>query len=160
MKLNVLFVCLGNICRSPMAEGIFIELLEKHDMHAHFNVDSAGTSNYHSGSLPDFRMRQKAKEYGMTLTHFARQIHKEDLQSFDYIIAMDQSNFKDIHSLKGENEAKAEILLMRSFDTSKTSDDVPDPYYGGEEGFTEVYQILLRSNAEFLNFLIRKHKLI
>lgn len=155
--IHILFVCLGNICRSPMAEGIFLHLLKEESLERHFIVDSCGTSNYHCGSLPDPRMQDKAKEYQITLFHKARQLTKNDLDTFDYILAMDQSNYQNILSLKTNPHQRAQVLLMREFDEDKTTNDVPDPYFGTAEGFEEVFRILERSNRKFLKFLKAKH---
>ncbi|MCU0447713.1 MAG: low molecular weight phosphotyrosine protein phosphatase [Microscillaceae bacterium] len=151
--IKVLFVCLGNICRSPMAEGVFRELTKDED--DKFYCDSAGTSTYHIGELPDERMQTTAQKHSINLTHRARQISRDDFDKFDYIIAMDKSNYQNILNLKSRvnNAAETHIMLMRSFDTSKDNLDVPDPYYGSMKDFEEVYEILQRCNQNFINFL-------
>lgn len=154
MIKKILFVCLGNICRSPMAEGIFLDLIEKKEISNDFFVDSAGTGAYHVGELPDNRMREIAYSHGILLTSKARQFIKEDFNEFDYILAMDESNFKNIIKLQPKNP-NAEVILMRNFDEKAIIDkNVPDPYYGGIDGFEEVYQILLRSNQKFLSSIL------
>lgn len=147
--VKVLFVCLGNICRSPMAEGLFDDLVKKSGLSERFEIDSAGTSNHHEGELADRRMRETARRHGIELVTRARPLRRKDLQEFDYIAAMDRSVFRAIQALRGES-ATANVFLMRDFDPSPDSPDVPDPYYGGSEGFEEVYQILLRSTMELL----------
>ncbi|HHG86409.1 MAG TPA: low molecular weight phosphotyrosine protein phosphatase, partial [Bacteroidetes bacterium] len=154
------FVCLGNICRSPMAEGLFQHLVEEAGWSDRFEIDSAGTSAYHTGERADSRMRYTAAENGIALTSLARQFVKQDLNDFDYIMAMDRSNFSNILDLKkpGAN-SHAIVRKMRDFDPQPGSLDVPDPYYGGAGGFQEVYDILLRSNQKFLEFLQKTHAL-
>jgi protein-tyrosine phosphatase len=152
--MKVLFVCLGNICRSPMAEGVFKHLLEKEGLTDKVFVDSAGTSRYHLGCLPDERMRGVARGKGITLDHKARQLSFGDFYDFHYIVAMDRSNFADIVSEKPVNDDhRAKIVLMRDFDPIPENKDVPDPYYGGSEGFINVYNILHRSCTEFLRHI-------
>lgn len=147
--MKVLFVCLGNICRSPMAEGVFKYLVEKENLENKIEIDSAGTAAYHVGNSPDTRMRDVAASHGILLTSKAREITPLDLRDFDYIIAMDQSNFDNILLLdKGETTAK--VVMMREFDSDPEDGNVPDPYYGGLDGFEKVYQILMRSNLTFL----------
>jgi protein-tyrosine phosphatase len=155
--IKVLFVCLGNICRSPMAEGIFRELTkEESDV---FSCDSAGTAGYHIGELPDERMRSTAQKNTIHLTHRARQIAKDDFDKFDYIMAMDKSNYQNVLSLKSRvnNASETKIMLMRSFDDEKGNLEIPDPYYGTLSDFDEVYNILYRCNKNFIKFLKDEH---
>lgn len=150
--MKILFVCLGNICRSPMAEGVFKQLVEKEGLADKITIDSAGTSRYHIGSLPDERMRQVALNYGIQLTHKARQLSFGDFYDFHYIVAMDRANLKDIISEKPVNDDhRAKIALMRQYDPQADELDVPDPYYGGVEGFENVYQMLHRSCQNLLS---------
>ncbi len=156
--IKVLFVCLGNICRSPMAEGIFDKLSKESPLE--ISHDSAGTSAYHIGELPDERMREMASNKGnIALTHRARQIVREDFDKFDYIIAMDKSNYENILHYKNRINKASEttIMLMRSFDSEKGNLEVPDPYYGGESDFEKVYDILWRCNQNFIQFLEEEH---
>lgn len=152
---KILFVCLGNICRSPMAEGLMIHLVHAAGAQDRFHIESAGTSSYHQGELPDQRMRATARHHGIELTSRARQFRKRDLQEYDHIIAMDRSVLHDIQTMNSYgNAARAQVYLMRDHDPSPDSPDVPDPYYGGTEGFENVFQILHRSNATLLQKLL------
>lgn len=147
-----------------MAEGSFLKLVEERGLTDKIFCDSAGTSSYHIGELADPRMRKKAKEYQIELVHKARQLVKEDFEKFDYIMAMDGKNYHNIRLLAdktGGELLSCKVLKMRIFDPLEDSEaDVPDPYYGGEDGFQEVYEIVKRCNEAFLEHLIKEHKLV
>lgn len=159
MKTKVLFVCLGNICRSPLAEGLFLHKIKEMGLSEKFLVDSAGTSNYHIGAKPDARTAKSAEKHGIYLPSRGRQFNRNDFYDFDYIMAMDKSNLINILEKEpAEPESKANVLMMRDFDNLGKGLDVPDPYYGGEDGFDLVYQILNRSTDAFLQFLLAEPK--
>lgn len=155
-KTKVLFVCLGNICRSPLAEGIFRDKVKEAGLTDKFEIDSCGTSAYHIGDQPDPRTRANAIENGVTLNHQARQFVQEDFHDFDYILPMDSSNLGNVNRLEPAN-TKAKVILMRDFDPQGKGEDVPDPYYGGARGFQNVFDILDRSTASLLE-AIRSEK--
>lgn len=132
-------VCLGNICRSPLAEGILKSKLPENI----FFVDSAGTANYHIGRQPDHRSIETAKKYGVDITYQrGRQFVVSDFDDFDYIYAMDSTNFNDIISLSRNINDASKIKLILDELTDVDTADVPDPYYGGSQGFENVYRIL------------------
>jgi len=141
---KVLFVCLGNICRSPLAEAIFKHKVKENDKQDHIVADSCGTAPYHVGEDPDSRSVEVAEENGIEIFHSGRQLNIRDFFDFDHILAMDNSNLSDILSLKPAG-ATAEIHLMRDFDPNQDNAEVPDPYYGGKKGFQNVFDILDRS---------------
>jgi protein-tyrosine phosphatase len=157
--VKVLFVCLGNICRSPMAEGIFQHLVEERGLQSKISCDSAGTSGFHAGEQADERMFSTAEAHHISLTHLSRKLVMDDYAAFNYIISMDDPNLDIILALQKKAtqagiHATPKILMMRSFDPEAGEDtDVPDPYYGGMNGFEEVYEILVRANENFLDFL-------
>lgn len=153
MQISVLFVCLGNICRSPLAEGVFQSLVDDAGLSKRFRVDSAGTGSWHVGEPPDPRAQGVARENGVLLTGTARRIEAGDLASFDWVIAMDRSNRRSIESLANPT-ADARIHLLREFDPEPGDPDVPDPYYGGPRGFQEVYDIVDRSCRVLLDHLL------
>jgi protein-tyrosine phosphatase len=150
--MKVLFVCLGNICRSPLAEGIFNHLLQEQNLQQKVSCDSAGTASYHIGELPDERAIKIAKQNNIKLTHKARQFNKNDFYHFDLIIAMDRNNLRDITKQMPAN-AKATVKLMREFDYLPENYDVPDPYYGDFKDFEWVYNMLLRCNQNLLDYI-------
>ena len=147
---SVLFVCLGNICRSPLAEGIFAGMAEARGLGGRFRVDSAGTAGYHVGERADRRSIAVAAAHGVRLTGRARQVSRRDVEEPGVVVAMDRSNQRSLERLRGR-KGRAEIVLMRDYDTDADSPDVPDPYYGGPDGFEEVYRILERSCRSLLD---------
>ena len=147
--VSVLFVCLGNICRSPLAEGIFAALANERGLDGDFHVDSAGTAGYHSGEPPDSRSTAVAAAHGIRLTGFGRQVTPRDMERFDIVVAMDRSNRRSLERLRrrvrGGRDALADIVMMRDYEPEARDPDVPDPYYGGPDGFERVYRILERA---------------
>lgn len=141
---KILFVCLGNICRSPAAEGIMRSIIDSEDAHPDmWTVDSAGTGRYHIGDLPDRRMRVHARQLGLELTHRARQVTESDFDRFDMIIGMDDANITDLHRMAPSPEAERKIHRMAEFfPPAALYDYVPDPYYEGAEGFELVLDLL------------------
>ncbi|MES2796642.1 MAG: low molecular weight protein-tyrosine-phosphatase [Bacteroidota bacterium] len=161
-RIKILYVCLGNICRSPIAEGTMEKLIKEKNLSNIISVDSAGTADYHIGNLPDRRTRQNAENHHLILTHKCRQIHIQDFLDFDYIVAMDSNNLADIQLLSlrafGIHQSEESCFLLRKFDPEgNTKTSVPDPYYGDQSDFEEVFQIVNRSNEQFLDWLIEKH---
>ena len=155
---SVLFVCYGNICRSPVAEGVFRQLVADAGLTDKIQCDSAGTASYHIGQLPDIRTRENALEHGLTLTHYARRLTGDDLAQFDYFVAMDETNLEAIEKLNHRStglHSTDTIFLLREFDPAVNDQpNVPDPYYEGPEVFDEVYQICLRCCRQLLTYLI------
>lgn len=151
---KVCFVCLGNICRSPLAEGVFENLVNREALAGKISIASAGTGGWHIGSPPDDRMQETANEHGIQLNSRGAQFQPEDFFNFDLILAMDDSNL-DILEQMCPNPQKAENLkLFRSFDPENNGDlDVPDPYYGGGKGFKIVYEIVDRTCPKILEFV-------
>jgi protein-tyrosine phosphatase len=150
--VRVLFVCLGNICRSPLGEALFRHHAEKAGLAHAFEADSAGTAAYHIGEPPDRRSVETARRRGVPYSGRARRIEPDDYYAFDHIVAMDRSNLEDILA-RQPADATAEIHLMRSFDPDPDHDDVPDPYYGGPGGFDRVHDIVERSTEALLRHL-------
>jgi len=152
-KISVLFVCLGNICRSPAAEAIFKSLITEKGIGNQFIVDSAGTGSWHVGKKADSRMRFAAKQRNINITSNARQIGEDDFRKFKYILVMDNSNFKNVIDLKKQVKGSdfAKILKMQNFSSIFNETEVPDPYFGGDAGFDHVLDILEDSVSCFLD---------
>ena len=148
--VRVCFVCLGNICRSPTAEGVFRHIVAEAGLSARFEIDSAGTAGYHSGEAPDRRARAAGQRAGIVVAGAARQFLPGDFARFDHVIAMDASNQKDLRRLAPNSEAAAKVRLLRSFDPRAPQNaPIPDPYYGDDAGFDHVLE-LCRSACQHL----------
>jgi len=139
---SILFVCLGNICRSPLAEGVFRHHVSRSQESEDFEIDSAGTGGWHVGEPADPRSIEVAQAHGVELTSRARKLVVDDLRRFEWVIAMDEQNLRDIQALADRVDARPRIHLMREFESGGEGLDVPDPYYGGEDGFREVYRMI------------------
>ena len=144
MVKKILFVCLGNICRSPAAEGIFKKKIKDRELENLFVVDSAGTGGWHVGNLADRRMREAALSRGIELTSRSRKIDHNDLYEFDHILVMDKDNLNAVKSLIKDNTypINSKIKLILSYSKKSQLDEVPDPYYGGQNGFENVLDLL------------------
>jgi len=148
--VSVLFVCLGNICRSPTAHGVFEQLIQQHDLHNKVRVDSCGTGAWHIGQAPDDRTQKAAKQKGYDLSHLrARRLQKNDFDNFDYILAMDTRNLADIMKMAPDNY-QGRIQLFMDYSANSSVIEVPDPYYGGEDGFESVLMLVEEASANLL----------
>ena len=155
--ISVLMVCLGNICRSPMAEGVFRHLIQAEGLADRIRVDSAGTGRWHVGESPDIRSIRTAAGHGVTLTGSAQQVQAEDFQHFDYIVAMDQQNLDNLERFREGVGGDASLYLLREFDSEGgPGAEVPDPYYGGPSGFEDVYGMVERSCRGLLDHILEE----
>jgi protein-tyrosine phosphatase len=154
-KIKILFVCLGNICRSPLAEAVFKHKIKEKGIADLFEADSCGTANYHVDDTPDPRTIANAKKNGVRIDHLGRQLKAHDLEYFDHVFAMDNSNLRNIQHLPNAAEYSEKIRLMRDYDPVGTGGEVPDPYYGQERDFQEVFDILNRSMDSLIESLIQ-----
>lgn len=149
---RVIFVCMGNICRSPAGEGVLKHLLQEKGLEDDIFVDSAGTDAYHVGEPADPRMRKAARQRGYELTSVARKIRRQDFDTFDLVLAMDRSNLRRLEGLAEGHPAHLRLLSDFLFDDGPI--DVPDPYYGNEEGFEVVLDMLERACPAILDHLL------
>lgn len=156
--VKVLFVCLGNICRSPTAHAVFAHKVAQRKLQHIIDVDSAGTAAYHINKPPDLRSQQIGKERGYELSHLrARQVCLSDFSNFDYVLAMDSANLRNLReSCPHEYLLKLELFLRYG---SSTEDEVPDPYYGGEDGFRHVFDLVEDAAEGLLDEIIKQRRL-
>lgn len=150
---KVCFVCLGNICRSPTAEGIFLHKVKEAGLESYFYIDSAGTAAYHVGEPANSKSQATANKHGVHLPSKARKFDYSDFEEFDLILAMDSSNLLSLEEMDHKHRYTDKIRLMREFDPTPDDGEVPDPYYGGMQGFENVFQILDRSCENLLSIL-------
>ncbi len=152
-KISILFICMGNICRSPSAEAVFTQMVKEAGLEQEFVIDSAGTHSYHIGSKPDQRSIRAAKKRGIEMQHLrARQVVIEDYERFDYLITMDELNRENLAAMfHGQDQSK--VHSMMSFVENKAYDEVPDPYYGTDDGFELVLDLLTDANMGLLRYL-------
>jgi protein-tyrosine phosphatase len=155
--MRVLMVCLGNICRSPMAEGILTNAAKENGLSV--EVDSAGTGNYHIGEHPDPRAIGTAGKFGVDISKLsARQFTKADFKNFDHIFVMDKSNYDNVISLARTQAEKEKVRLYLSLIPSYPIDEVPDPWFGGPEGFVDVFKMLEKATEAFITEIKSVHK--
>jgi protein-tyrosine phosphatase len=151
--VSVLFVCLGNICRSPTAHGVFQHMLNEHQLQHQVLVDSAGTGDWHIGKAPDGRAQQTARQRGFDISPLrARQINQTDFENFDFILAMDKHNLADLKAMQPDR-FKGYLGLFLDFAPHQPLKEVPDPYYGGEEGFNQVFDLVTSASQGLLEHL-------
>jgi protein-tyrosine phosphatase len=156
--MRVLFVCLGNICRSPTAEGVMRHLLVEEGLAEAVELDSAGTGDWHVGHAPDERSAAAAATRGITLSGQARQVDAADFETYDLIVAMDRSNHDDLLALAPDEEARERVKLLREYDPEAVASgslEVPDPYYGGVDGFDDVVELVMRACEGLLETEVR-----
>lgn len=149
-KYKVLFVCLGNICRSPAAEGIFKKMVEENNLSNRIIADSAGTSGYHNGELPDPRMRSHGARRGYKFNSLSRKFMISDFDDFDIILAMDDNNYLNILNMATDIESENKVFRMADFLSNHLNDHIPDPYYSGADGFELVLDLLEDGCASLL----------
>jgi len=155
---KLLFVCLGNICRSPSAENIMNHLIKKAGLGDRITCDSAGTGGYHIGSPPDRRMALAARKRDIELLGEARQFQRKDFENFDLILAMDRDNYRNILAVDTAGKYKDKVRLICDFCQKYDLKEVPDPYYGGPEGFDRVIDLLMDAQAGLLEYIISQEK--
>lgn len=156
--IKVLFVCMGNICRSPTAEGVLRHLVEEAGLSMQIEIDSAGTSDYQDGDPPDRRAQQAASKRGYDLSRLrARQVRAEDFHEFDHILAMDSKNVKDLKAIYPDG-GRAEVTLFLEYADNALTREVPDPYYGSVQNFELVLDLVENAAQGFLRHLLEQHR--
>lgn len=154
--MRILFVCLGNICRSPLAEALFNHHLTSLGINQKFIVDSCGTNGYHNGELADPRTRKSAELRGIPIPHRSRQIQMSDFDTFDHILVMDTENLKNVIALAPDKSEK--VQLITHFSEQFKGQIIPDPYFGDEKGFDNVFELLNDVNKELAQYFSNKYQ--
>ena len=156
--IKVLFVCMGNICRSPTAEGVFRQVVEQQGLSDLIDIDSAGTHSYHIGSQPDQRAQLAARKRGIDLSSLrGRQVNNNDFSKFDYVLAMDNNNHTDLEEVA--NGSADNLHMFLKFADNFSEQEVPDPYYGGDQGFEHVLDLIEDASRGLLNHIRKQHSL-
>ncbi len=160
--INILYVCLGNICRSPLGEATFNQLIREKGLDHAFHADSAGTAGYHVGKFTDPRTVKVAAKHGIQVDHVVRKVSAEDLDHFAHIAVMDEENFEEVYKMyydtKGVPPSTDKLFLIRDFDPEvRGVQNVRDPYFDGDEVFEEVFRVLKRSNEKLIEHLVDKY---
>ena len=156
-KIKVLFVCMGNICRSPTAHGIFRKMVEDAGLQAQIEIDSAGTHAYHVGNPPDSRSLQTGRGRGLDFSDLsARQAKSADFDNFDYVLAMDKDNFRNLKAICPEGQ-ESRLYMFMDFAPHLKIKEVPDPYYGGDSGFEQVFDMVEAASKGLLEEIKNKH---
>lgn len=159
-KYNILFVCLGNICRSPAAQGVMQRMVDERGLSDRFHIDSAGTGGWHIGDLPDKRMRVHARPRGYELTHRARKVQPADFEDFDLIVGMDAANVDDLCRMAATPEQQRKVVMMGDYIRLYPHyDHVPDPYYEGSEGFELVLDLLQDACGHLLDEIMKQNNI-
>jgi low molecular weight protein-tyrosine phosphatase len=154
--MRILFVCLGNICRSPTAEGVMRALVREAGLEDEIELDSAGTGGWHVGDPPDRRATAAARKRGIALEGQARTVTRQDFEDFDLLLAMDRANLRALQQMAPDEQARAKVRMLREFDPASAGArdlDVPDPYYGGDQGFEHVLDVVERACRHLLDDL-------
>jgi protein-tyrosine phosphatase len=157
--MRLLFVCLGNICRSPTAEGVMVHRVRERGLEDEVELDSAGTGGWHVGAAPDERSASAASARGIKLSGSARRVEPGDFGRFDLVLAMDSENYAEIERLAPNEEARGKLRMLREFDPEAVAAgdlDVPDPYYGGPEGFDDVIDLVTRACEGLLEQIVQR----
>jgi protein-tyrosine phosphatase len=156
--VRVLFVCMGNICRSPLAEGVFRHLVRQRGLTERFEIDSAGISGYHVGDPPDARSAEVARQRGIELSGRARRLKRSDLDHYEYVLVMDSENRAGVDRLANGGLVVAQVRYLREFDPEAGGElEVPDPYYGGTTGFERVHDMVARSCERLLDLIVEEY---
>jgi len=156
--VNVLFICMGNICRSPTAEGYFRHIVKEAGLTDKIKIDSAGTHAYHIGSPPDHRAQAAASKRGIDLSSLrGRKVENKDFNNFDYVLGMDNSNHSDLQEVAGGNAEN--LFMFLEFANNFSETEVPDPYYGGDQGFEHVLDLIEDASRGLLNDIKEKHRI-
>ncbi len=154
--VKVLFVCMGNICRSPTAEGTFRHIVEQGGLSDEFHIDSAGTIDFHIGDPPDVRAQETALRYGVDITRLrARQVNSNDFHIFDYVLAMDRENFQGLNQICPEGRGNR-LHMFCDFHPDASIREVPDPYYGGTRGFDTVFDLVMKASKGLLEHIQKR----